>query len=142
MKLQRDMLKIVFRTQYDNLEFLVMPFEINSWLYISIINWYTHEPRRDTNSLCVSYFIKEVQFLRLLLRTKAINVDHSMLEARQNWEAPKMPTNVCQFLGHAGYYRRFIENFSMLAKLLTKRHEARMGWQTSGCVPKVKTHIE
>ncbi|GJZ26255.1 putative reverse transcriptase domain-containing protein [Tanacetum coccineum] len=34
--------------------------------------------------------------------------------------APSMPTEVRQFLGLAGYYRRFIEGFSLIAKPLTK----------------------
>ncbi|GKG04753.1 putative reverse transcriptase domain-containing protein [Tanacetum coccineum] len=33
---------------------------------------------------------------------------------------PTTPTEVRQFLGLAGYYRRFIEGFSLIAKPLTK----------------------
>ncbi|GJY04514.1 hypothetical protein Tco_0370454, partial [Tanacetum coccineum] len=43
----------------------------------------------------------------------------SKIEAVKNWEAPKTPSEVRLFLGLAGYYRRFIENFSKIAKLLT-----------------------
>nr|GEZ26161.1 putative reverse transcriptase domain-containing protein [Tanacetum cinerariifolium] len=41
------------------------------------------------------------------------------IEAVKNWEAPKSPTEVRSFLGLAGYYQRFIANFSKIAKLLT-----------------------
>ncbi|GKE70512.1 putative reverse transcriptase domain-containing protein, partial [Tanacetum coccineum] len=43
------------------------------------------------------------------------------LEAAQKWEATRTPTEVCLFLGLAGYYRRFLEikNFSKIAKSLT-----------------------
>ncbi|GJR02178.1 putative reverse transcriptase domain-containing protein [Tanacetum coccineum] len=37
----------------------------------------------------------------------------------KNWKAPRTPTEVCPFLGLAGYYRRFIENFSKIAKSFT-----------------------
>ncbi|GJV61254.1 reverse transcriptase domain-containing protein [Tanacetum coccineum] len=37
-----------------------------------------------------------------------------------NWTSPTTPTEVRQFLGLAGYYRRFIEGFSKIAKPLTK----------------------
>ncbi|GKF22672.1 putative reverse transcriptase domain-containing protein [Tanacetum coccineum] len=40
---------------------------------------------------------------------------------------PESPTEICSFLGLAGYYRRFIENFSKIAKpltLLTQKNKA------------------
>ncbi|GJQ99681.1 hypothetical protein Tco_0522666 [Tanacetum coccineum] len=37
-----------------------------------------------------------------------------------NWASPKTPTEIRQFLGVAGYYRRFIEGFSKIAKSMTK----------------------
>ncbi|GJS12837.1 putative reverse transcriptase domain-containing protein [Tanacetum coccineum] len=36
------------------------------------------------------------------------------------WASPKTPTEIRQFLGLAGYYRRFIEGFSKVAKSMTK----------------------
>ncbi|GKB25735.1 putative reverse transcriptase domain-containing protein [Tanacetum coccineum] len=41
------------------------------------------------------------------------------IEAVKNWKAPRTPTEVRSFIGLAGYYRRFIENFSKIAKSLT-----------------------
>ncbi|GJX96032.1 putative reverse transcriptase domain-containing protein [Tanacetum coccineum] len=38
----------------------------------------------------------------------------------KNWTSPTTPIEVRQFLGHAGYYRRFIEGFSKIAKPLTR----------------------
>ncbi|KAL8103504.1 hypothetical protein AgCh_027915 [Apium graveolens] len=37
-----------------------------------------------------------------------------------NWERPKTPTEVRSFLGLAGYYRRFVKDFTKIAKPLTK----------------------
>ncbi|GJW34841.1 putative reverse transcriptase domain-containing protein [Tanacetum coccineum] len=48
-----------------------------------------------------------------------IHVDPSKIEAVKNWIAPRTPTEVRSFLGLAGYYRRFIKNFSKIAKSLT-----------------------
>ncbi|GJT47574.1 putative reverse transcriptase domain-containing protein [Tanacetum coccineum] len=38
----------------------------------------------------------------------------------KDWESPKTPTEIRQFLGLAGYYRRFIKGFSKIAKSMTK----------------------
>ncbi|GJX97260.1 putative reverse transcriptase domain-containing protein [Tanacetum coccineum] len=41
------------------------------------------------------------------------------IKAVKNWEALRTPSEFCSFLGLAGYYRQFIENFSKIAKSLT-----------------------
>ncbi|GJX64911.1 putative reverse transcriptase domain-containing protein [Tanacetum coccineum] len=46
-------------------------------------------------------------------------MDPSKIEVVKNWKAPRTPSEVCLFLGLAGYYRRFIENISKIAKSLT-----------------------
>ncbi|GKA45200.1 putative reverse transcriptase domain-containing protein [Tanacetum coccineum] len=42
------------------------------------------------------------------------------LKSIKDWTSPKSPTEIRQFLGLAGYYRRFIEGFSKIAKPMTK----------------------
>ncbi|GJY10907.1 putative reverse transcriptase domain-containing protein [Tanacetum coccineum] len=49
-----------------------------------------------------------------------VHVDPAKIEAIKSWAAPTTPTEVRQFLGLAGYYRRFIEGFSLISKPLTK----------------------
>ena len=55
------------------------------------------------------FWLREVQFLGHVINEKGIQVDPTKIEAVKNWEVPKTPTEVRQFLGLAGYYRRFIE---------------------------------
>ncbi|GJR23481.1 putative reverse transcriptase domain-containing protein, partial [Tanacetum coccineum] len=49
-----------------------------------------------------------------------IHVDPAKIESIKDWTSPKSPTEIRQFLGLAGYYRRFIEGFSKIAKPMTK----------------------
>ena len=65
------------------------------------------------------FWIREVKFLGYVVSQEGIHVDPSKIDAIKNWRSPKTPTEICQFLGLAGYYRRFISNFSKLAKPLT-----------------------
>ncbi|GJT17081.1 putative reverse transcriptase domain-containing protein [Tanacetum coccineum] len=51
---------------------------------------------------------------------KGIHVDPAKIESIKDWTSPKSPTEIRQFLGLAGYYRRFIEGFSKIAKPMTK----------------------
>ncbi|GKD11124.1 putative reverse transcriptase domain-containing protein [Tanacetum coccineum] len=51
---------------------------------------------------------------------QGIHVDPAKIECIKDWSSPKSPIEFRQFLGLAGYYRRFIEGFSKIAKLMTK----------------------
>nr|KAJ0188146.1 hypothetical protein LSAT_V11C900481340 [Lactuca sativa] len=65
------------------------------------------------------FWIRRVEFLGHVVSEEGIHVDPSKIKATQNWSAPKTPTKNLQFLGLAGYYRRFIQNFYRIAKPLT-----------------------
>ncbi|GKA16868.1 putative reverse transcriptase domain-containing protein [Tanacetum coccineum] len=65
------------------------------------------------------FWLREVQFLGHVINGNGIHVDPSKIEAVKNWKASKTPIEIRSFLGLAGYYRRFIENFSKIAKPLT-----------------------
>ena len=54
-----------------------------------------------------------------MINGDGIHVDSSKIEAVRNWEAPRTLIEVRSFLGLARYYRRFIKNFSKIAKSLT-----------------------
>ncbi|GJZ05113.1 putative reverse transcriptase domain-containing protein [Tanacetum coccineum] len=59
-------------------------------------------------------------FLGHVIDSKGIHVDPAKIESIKDWASPKSPTEIRQFLGLAGYYRRFIEGFSKIAKSMTK----------------------
>ncbi|GJR74125.1 putative nucleotidyltransferase, ribonuclease H [Tanacetum coccineum] len=66
------------------------------------------------------FWIHIVQFLGHLIDSQGLHVDPAKIEAVKNWTSPTTPTEIRQFLGLAGYYRRFIKDFSKIAKSLTE----------------------
>ncbi|GJX11381.1 putative reverse transcriptase domain-containing protein [Tanacetum coccineum] len=55
------------------------------------------------------FWISIVQFLGHVIDSQGIHVDPAKIEAVKDWASPTTPTEIRQFLGLAGYYRRFIK---------------------------------
>ncbi|KAE8736092.1 hypothetical protein F3Y22_tig00000170pilonHSYRG00022 [Hibiscus syriacus] len=66
------------------------------------------------------FWLQEVSFLGHIISVRGVQVDPSKIEAIMNWKRPKNVSEIRSFLGLAGYYRRFVEGFSIIASPLTK----------------------
>ena len=66
------------------------------------------------------FWLNEVVFLGHVILGAGIFVDPRKIEAIVSWEQPKNVSEVRSFLGLAGYYRQFVEHFSLLVALLTR----------------------
>ena len=66
------------------------------------------------------FWLNEVSFLGHIVSSEGIRVDPTKIEAVVNWKPPRNVTEVRSFLGLAGYYRRFVRGFSVIASPLTK----------------------
>ncbi|KAI3771277.1 hypothetical protein L6452_02438 [Arctium lappa] len=136
--------KTAFRTRYGHYEFLVMPFGLTNSpvVFMDLMNRVCR-PFLDRS---VIIFIDDIliyskdevdhschlrDVLEILRKEKPyaklskVKVNPAKIEAMMIWETPKRPSEIRSFLGLAGYYRRFIQNFSKIASslmMLTKKN--------------------
>jgi hypothetical protein len=64
-------------------------------------------------------WIDEVLFLGHIINKEGLAVDPKKVADILNWKAPTDARGIKSFIGMAGYYRRFIEGFSKIAKPMT-----------------------
>ena len=63
--------------------------------------------------------MEEIAFLSHIVSKEGVQSDPSKIKAILEWQALRSATEIQSFLGLAGYYRRFMKNFSIIAKPLT-----------------------
>ncbi|GKA34683.1 putative reverse transcriptase domain-containing protein, partial [Tanacetum coccineum] len=124
--------KTAFKTRYGHYEFQVLAFGLTNAPAIfmdlmnqheehlkSILELLKKEELYAKFSKC-GFWIPKVHFLSHVIDSQGIHVDPTKIESIKDWASPKTTTEIRQFLGLAGYYRRFIEGFSKIAKSMTK----------------------
>ena len=76
------------------------------------------------------FWLTEVRFLGHVVSASGVSVDLEKVEVMMSWERTNSVFKICSFLGLAGYYRRFIEDFSRFAAHMTRltRKEVEFNW--------------
>lgn len=75
-----------------------------------------------------TFFQSSVRYLGHVVFKNGVETDPDKIEALQSWPVPKNLKELRSFLGFDGYYRRFVQNFSTIAKPL---HELTSGYPPS-----------
>ncbi|GJR48090.1 putative reverse transcriptase domain-containing protein [Tanacetum coccineum] len=134
---EEDIPKTAFRTRYGDYKFQVMPFGLTNAPankkehkehFKAILELLKKEELYAKFSKC-EFWIPKVQFLGHVIDCQGIHVDPAKIESIKDWASPKTPTEIRQFLGLAGYYRRFIEGFSKIAKPMTKLTQKKVAFE-------------
>ncbi|GJZ16461.1 putative reverse transcriptase domain-containing protein [Tanacetum coccineum] len=102
---EEDIPRTSFRTRYGHYDFQVMPF--------GLTNAPVSKEDHEKHLKLILELLKKEEF-------EGIHVDPAKIESIKDWASPKTPTKIRQFLGLVGYYRRFIEGFSKIAKPMMK----------------------
>nr|GEY07994.1 retrotransposon protein, putative, Ty3-gypsy subclass [Tanacetum cinerariifolium] len=113
------------RIRYGHYEFQVMPFGLTNShaLFMDLMNRVC-KPYLDKFVIVfiddILIYSKNKEEHGHVIDSSGIHVDPAKIKAIKSWAVPTTLTEVRQFLGLAGYYRRFIKEFSLIAKPLTK----------------------
>jgi hypothetical protein len=75
------------------------------------------------------FWLEKISFLGHILTAEGVAVD----PGNSNWQQPTNVSEIRRFLGLAGYYRRFIEGFSKIARPITEllKKEKKFNWTES-----------
>ncbi|EOY19707.1 Retrotransposon protein [Theobroma cacao] len=76
------------------------------------------------------FWLESVAFLGHVVSKEGIQVDTKKIEAVEKWPRPTSVTEIRSFVGLAGYYRRFLKDFSKIVAPLTKltRKDTKFEW--------------
>jgi hypothetical protein len=79
------------------------------------------------------FWLERVAFLGHILTAEGVAVDPEKVKTVSNWQRPTNVSEIRSFLGLAGYYRRFIEGFSKIARPMTEllKKEKKFAWTES-----------
>ena len=90
--------------------------------------------RLEENNLYVKlkkcrWKVREVDFLRVIIRLEEIKIEKVKVKAVLDWPVPKSVKDIQKFLELANYYRRFLKGFVKIARSLHKLTKKEQKWE-------------
>ncbi|QRW17243.1 Retrotransposable element Tf2 protein [Rhizoctonia solani] len=142
-----DEWKTAFRTKYGLFKYLVMPFgltnapaafqhfmndlfrdliDVTVVIYLDDILIFSEKPE-DHPTHC-HFHVNTVDYLGIVISPAGFSMDQKKIEAVTSWPQPKTVKQVQAFLGFVNYLRRFIPNFSSVARPLHNLTKKETPW--------------
>ncbi|GKA92628.1 putative reverse transcriptase domain-containing protein [Tanacetum coccineum] len=123
-----DIPKTAFRTWYEHYKFQVIPFGLTNApaVFMDLMNRLLDVQKP---------YLEIVIFLGHVIDIQGIHVDPAKIEAVKNWASPTTPTEIRQFLGLAGHYRRFIKDCKVFDRINPEKQEVYLGTKPRVSLP-------
>lgn len=84
------------------------------------------------NEAKCEFFVDEVEYLGFRIRVDGVQMDPSRVEAVSQWPTPTTHRELQVFLGFANFYRRFIEGYAHMSRVLTDKFKGGKGGKHFG----------
>ena len=114
-------------------------------VYLRVVLQTLRERQLYTKFNKCEFWLDKVNFLGHVISSQGVMVDPQKIEDILNWEVPTNQTEVRSFFGLAGYYRRFIRNFSIIASPMTEllKKNVRFEWteECQQCMDELKERL-
>ncbi|KAL0556239.1 hypothetical protein IC582_004750 [Cucumis melo] len=117
-----DIPKTAFHSRYGHYEFIVMSFGLTHApaVFMDSMNRTLRANKLYAKFFKCELWLKKVTFLGHVVSSEGVSVDRTKIKAVTSWPRPSTVSEISIFLGLAGYYRRFVEDFSRIASPLTQ----------------------
>lgn len=103
-----DDILVYSKTEDDDDEHLIVVLQI------------LHKKQLYTKLSKCEFWLRKVTFMGHVVSVEGIQVDPKKIDVVLEWKQPRNVSEIYSFLGLVGYYRRFVNGFSLIAAPLTK----------------------
>ena len=123
-----DLLDVGVLAYMDNILVYAGTKSEHDHLVKEVLRWLQDKGLAVSPEKCV-WRAQEVEFLGYIIGREGIKMSNDKVQAVLSWKIPKSVTEVQSFLGFANFYRRFIQDYSKVARPLTEWTKKTEKWE-------------